>query len=155
LAARDALLSALESAAFAGWAPSGPLLGEIAEIARDLPPTGGPPDSAALLLLQGYTARLTAGYAAGVPLMRGAITVFLRGDADPDVALRRLELTAISAADLLDETAVEQLTKIWIHAARRSGALARLAGGARVPQRLRRGPLRTAFGGEDGERGGQ
>jgi DNA-binding CsgD family transcriptional regulator len=129
LAARDALLSALESAAFAGWAQSAQLLGEIAEIARDLPAAGGAPDSAPMLLLQGYTARVTTGYAAGVPPMRGAITAFLRGDADPDAALRCLELTAISAADLLDENAVELLTKMWIDAARKSGALARLAGG--------------------------
>ncbi|MGZ5418298.1 MAG: LuxR C-terminal-related transcriptional regulator [Nocardioides sp.] len=129
VAARDALLSALESASFAGWAQSAPLLGEIAEIARDLPAACGPLDSAPMLLLQGYTARVTTGYAAGVPPMRGAITAFLRGDADPDVALRCLELTAISAADLLDESAVERLTKIWIDAARQSGALARLAGG--------------------------
>jgi DNA-binding CsgD family transcriptional regulator len=129
LAARDALLSALESAAFAGWAQNAPSLDEIASIARGLPPDGVPPDSAATLLLQGYTARLTAGYAAGVPLLRGAIGAFLGGEIDPDVALRRLELTAISAADLLDETAVERLTKIWIDEARHSGALARLAGG--------------------------
>ena len=128
-AAADALLSALESSAFAGWAQSAPLLGEIAHIARELPPTGGPADSAPMLLLQGYTARVTAGYAAGAPLMRGAITAFVRGAGDPDVALRRLELSAISAADLLDETALERLTKIWIDAARQSGALARLAGG--------------------------
>jgi DNA-binding CsgD family transcriptional regulator len=128
LAARDTLLSALESAAFAGWAQSTSLLGEIAEIARDLLSAGAPPDSAPTLLLQGYTARLSAGYAAGVAPMCGAITAFLRGDADPDVALRHLELTAISAADLLDETAVERLTRIWIDTARQNGALARLAG---------------------------
>jgi len=129
LAARDTLLAALESAAFAGWAQCAPLLGQIAEIARNLPPGGAPPDSAPVLLLQAYTARLTAGYAAGVPSMRGAITAFQRGDADADVALRHLELTAISAADLFDEAAVEGLTRIWIDAARRSGALARLAAG--------------------------
>lgn len=129
LAAREALLSALESSVFAGWAPSAPLLGAIAEIARDLPPAGAPQDTAPALLLQGYTARLTAGYAAGVPAMRGAITALLRGDANPDFALRHFELTAISGADLLDETAVERLTKIWIDGARQRGALARLAVG--------------------------
>jgi DNA-binding CsgD family transcriptional regulator len=129
MATRDALLSALESAVFAGWAPCASLLAEIAEIARDLPSAGAPPDSASVLLLQGYTARLTAGYAAGEPALAGAIAAFLRDDADPDMSLRHLELTAISAADLLDETAVERLTTIWIDAARQSGALARLAGG--------------------------
>lgn len=128
LAARDALLSALESAAFAGWAQSASVLEEVAEIARGLPPTGDPADSPPELLLRGYTARLTDGYTAGVPVLRAAITAFLRGDADPDVAVRRLELTAIAAADLLDDTAVERLTRVWIGAARQSGALARLAG---------------------------
>ena len=128
LAARDTLLSALESAAFAGWAGSASLLEEIAEVARALPPTGDRPDSAPELLLQGCAARLTGDYAAGVPLLRDAMTAFLRGDADPEMAVRRLELTAISAADLLDDTEVERLTNVWIDAARRSGALARLAG---------------------------
>ena len=48
---------------------------------------------------------------------------------DPEVALRRLELAAITAADLLDDAAVERLTTAWIQRARDSGALARLAGG--------------------------
>jgi DNA-binding CsgD family transcriptional regulator len=128
-AARDALLSALESAAFAGWGPSAPLLAEIARIARDLPPTGDSPDSAPNLLLRGYTARHTAGYAAGVPALRGAVAAFVAGEVDPDVALRRLELAAITAVDLLDDAATERLTAHWIDSARKSGALARLAGG--------------------------
>ena len=128
-AARDALLSALESATFAGWGPSDPLLADIAEIARDLPPADDPSSHVPALLLDGYSARLTAGYGAAVDPIRGAITALLRGDCDPDVALRRLELTAISAADLLDETSVERLTKLWIDTARQTGALARLAGG--------------------------
>jgi hypothetical protein len=105
------------------------------------------------MLLQGRTARLTDGYAAGVRPMRGAIRAFLRGDGDPDVALRLLELTAICAADLLDETAVERLTQIWIDAAQ-SGARGPGGRRARVPQCLRRCPIRTAIGGGDGTRGG-
>ena len=89
-AARDALLSALEATVFAGWAPCATLLQEIARTARDLPPTGDPPDSAADLLLQGYTARVTGGYAAAVPALRRAVQAFLADDVDPDVALRRL-----------------------------------------------------------------
>ena len=59
------MLFALEAAVFAGWAPSAPLLQEIARTARDLPPTGDPPDAAPNLLLQGCTARVTGGYADG------------------------------------------------------------------------------------------
>jgi DNA-binding CsgD family transcriptional regulator len=128
-AARDTLLSALEAAAFAGWGPSTPLLAEIARIARDLPPTGDPPDSAPNLLLRGYTARHAAGYAAGQPLLRGAVAAFVADEVDPDDALRRLELAAITAVDLLDDAATERLTAHWIDSARKSGALARLAGG--------------------------
>jgi DNA-binding CsgD family transcriptional regulator len=128
-AARDALLAALESAAFAGWASSALLLDEIGRIARNLSPPGDPPDSAPNLLLRGYTARLTGGYAAGLPAARRAVEAFLAADVDPEVALRRLELAAITAADLLDDAAVERLTTAWIHRARGSGALARLAGG--------------------------
>jgi DNA-binding CsgD family transcriptional regulator len=126
-AARDALLSALEATVFAGWAPSKSILQEIARTARDLPPTGDPPSSAANLLLQGYTARLTRGYAAAVPALRRAIQVLLADDVDPDLALNRLGLATIAAADLLDDGSVERLIASWIDRARDRGALARLA----------------------------
>ena len=129
LAARDALLSAVDASVFAGWAPSAALLQEIARIARDLPPTDESPSSAADLLLQGYTARVLDGYAAAVPALRRAVQAFLADEVDPDVALHRLELVAITAADLLDDASVERLTTRWIDLARESGALAKLATG--------------------------
>jgi DNA-binding CsgD family transcriptional regulator len=127
-ATRDALLSALEAAVFAGWAPNASLLAEVARTARDLQPPEDPAEAAADLLLRGYTARLTDGYAAGVPALRRSFQAFLADDMDPDAALRRLELTAIAAADLLDDASVERLTTRWIERARARGALARLAG---------------------------
>ncbi|MEK6438636.1 helix-turn-helix transcriptional regulator [Pseudonocardia sp. T1-2H] len=127
-AARDALLSALEAAVFAGSAPSAPLLHEIAWTARNLPPTGDSPDSAADLLLEGCTARVTGDYAAAVPVLRRTVQAFLAEKVDPDVTLQKLELAAVSAADLLDDASTEQLTADWIDRARESGALARLAG---------------------------
>jgi DNA-binding CsgD family transcriptional regulator len=129
LAARDTLLSALEATLFAGWASSAPLLHQIARTARNLPPTGDAPDSAPNLLLQGCTTRVTDGYAAAVPALRRTVQKFLAGEVDPDVALRRLGLVAVSAADLLDDTTVAQLTNDWINRARQSGALAKLADG--------------------------
>lgn len=128
-AARDALLSALESAAFAGWAPSSPLLQELARIADALPPSPGGAGSASDLLLAAYTTRVTRGYAAAVPGMQRAVQAFLADDLDPDVGLRRLELAAIGAADLLDDVMVERLAGRWIERAREGGALGRLAGG--------------------------
>src|SRR5689334_1825289 len=132
-AARDALVLALESAVFAGWASSAPLLEEVVQIAGDLPATGDATDSVPNLLLQGYTARLKGGYAAGVAAMRRAVATSLGDDDNPDVdadvALRNLELTAVPAFDLFDQAAVERLAARWIDRARDSGALARLAGG--------------------------
>ena len=127
-AARDALLSALEAAVFAGWAPCAALLQDIAGTARDLAPTGEPSDSAASLLLQGYRTRVTGGYVAAVPALRRAVLAFLAEDVDPDVALRRLELAAIAAVDLMDDASAEWLTTSWIDRARQRGALAKLAG---------------------------
>ena len=128
-AARDALLSAIEAAVFAGWASTAPLLQGIARVARDLPPTGEPSDSPANLLLHGCTARVTDGYAAAVPTLRRAVQAFRSDGMDPDQALQRVELAAIAAADLLDDAALDELTGRWIHRARETGALARLAAG--------------------------
>jgi DNA-binding CsgD family transcriptional regulator len=127
-AAREALLSALEATVFAGWGPSAAAVQEIARTAQDLPTTGdSPADAATALLLQGYTARATRGYPAAVPALRRAIQIFLADEMDPDVALNRLELATLAAADLLDDASVERLTASWIHRARDRGALARLA----------------------------
>ena len=128
LAARDALLSALESAAFAGWASSAPLLEEIARIAQDLPPTGDPPGLGANLLLQGYTARLTDGYAAvsgrcAAPFGNSSPTTWTL--TSPSDASNRPPITAAH----LHDAAAERLTAHWIDRARESGALARPAGG--------------------------
>jgi DNA-binding CsgD family transcriptional regulator/tetratricopeptide (TPR) repeat protein len=125
--ATEALLSALEAVVFAGWAASAARLQEIAGTARDLPPSEPAPGAAADLLLEGYMARITAGYAAAVPALRRAVEVFLADDVDPDVALRRLELAAVTAGDLLDDVATERLTRTWIGRARSTGALTRLA----------------------------
>jgi hypothetical protein len=131
---------ALEAAVFAGWASSTPLLQEIARTACDLPLPRDAAEWGPNLLLQGYTARVTGGYAAGVPALRRAVQAFLEDDVDPDVALGRLELVAISAADLFDDAWLELLTTRWIDLARESGALAKLAAGLAVRSALVDGP---------------
>ena len=125
-AATKPLLSALDASVFAGWGDA-TLLHDIARTARERP-AGGPPDSATELLLEGYTLRITDGYARAVPPLRMAIKAFLVEDLDPDVALRRLELAAVTAADLLDDASVDLLVTDWVDRARRRGALSRLAG---------------------------
>ena len=111
---------------FAGWGDA-TLLHDIARTARARP-AGGPPDSATELLLEGYTLRITDGYARAVPPLRMAMKAFLVEDLDPDVALRRLELAAVTAADLLDDASVDLLVTDWVDRARRRGALSTLAG---------------------------
>ena len=64
---------------------------------------------------------MTDGYAPAVPPLRMAMKAFLVEDLDPDVALRRLELAAITAADLLDDASVERLITDWVDRARREG----------------------------------
>ena len=58
------------------------------------------------------------------PCRRSAATGWIRS-----LALQRVELAAIAAADLLDDAALDELTGRWIQRARETGALARLAAG--------------------------
>ena len=127
-AARDALLSALEAIVFAGWASSIPLLHEVTRTAHDLAPPGTPSDAATDLLLQGYTARVTGGHAAAMPVLRRAVEAFLADELEPALAFHRLELAALTASDLLDDVAAEALNARCIDHARAGGVLARLAG---------------------------
>ena len=136
---RDALLSALEAAVYAGWAPAPPSCTRSRGPRVTCPPPG-PPDSATDLLLQGYTARVTGGYAAAVPALRRAVQAFLADEVDPDVALPRFQLVALAAVDLLDDASVERLTTHWMDHARESGALAKLAGALGFRSALVDGP---------------
>jgi DNA-binding CsgD family transcriptional regulator len=70
---------------------------------------------------------VTDGYPAAVPALRRTVQAFLAEEVDAEVALQRLELAAVAAADLLDDASVERLTIDWIFRARQRGALARLA----------------------------
>jgi DNA-binding CsgD family transcriptional regulator len=84
-------------------------------------------DSPEDLLLRGCTTRVTRGHEAAAPGLRRAVEAFLSEPVRPDVALRRLELVAIMAVDILDDAAVERLTADWEQRARERGALTRLA----------------------------
>ena len=139
-AARDTLLSAVEATVYAGWAPSTSTLEEIARTASALSPTGDPPDSAASLLLQGWTERVTGGYVAAVPTLRRALQACLADELDPEVALQHLHLAALAAVDLQDDVSLEQVTTRWVDRARQAGALARLAAALAFRGALVEGP---------------
>jgi tetratricopeptide (TPR) repeat protein len=125
---------------YAGWTSSTPLLQEIARTARDLPLTGDPTDQTTDLLLQGFTGRVTGGYAPAVPALRRAVRAFLADGLDPNVALPRFQLAALAAVDLLDDAAVDRLTMHWMNRARERGALAKLAGALGFRSALVDGP---------------
>jgi DNA-binding CsgD family transcriptional regulator len=122
-AARDCLLTAVETMLSSGWTERRPLLDEIARTVQGLPPIGDTDPSAADVLLQAYADRITVGYAAAVPAFRRAIGLFLAEDLDVDVALRRLMLAIVAAADMADVAAVDALAARWIQLARDTGAL--------------------------------
>ena len=73
--ARETYLDALMAAMFAGALGSDGGLREAAEAARAAPPSSWPP-SAPDLLLDGLAMRFTDGYAAGIPLLRRALSAF-------------------------------------------------------------------------------
>jgi DNA-binding CsgD family transcriptional regulator/tetratricopeptide (TPR) repeat protein len=116
--ARDTLLEALEAAIWAGPAETR----KIAGAAQALPPAPSPP-SVTDLLLEGYCARLTAGYSASVGPLRAAVTALRADDLDPAVGLRWFALGVAAAGSLWDEQAVFDLSDRWVRTARALGAL--------------------------------
>jgi DNA-binding CsgD family transcriptional regulator len=116
--ARDTLLEALEAAIWAGPAETR----EIASAAQALPPAPSPP-TVTDLLLEGYCARLTAGYTASVGPLRAAVAALRADDLDPAVGLRWFWLGIRAAGSLWDEQAVFDLSDRWVRTARALGAL--------------------------------
>jgi DNA-binding CsgD family transcriptional regulator len=121
--ARQALLAALEAALYAGWSASRTVLSEIAAAAHALPRAGGPEASASDLLLDGFAARVTAGYRESVPLLRRAIAVLGTGELSPQQGLRQLVLGCVAAAELFDDQAQHVLAIRLVKLARDYGAL--------------------------------
>ena len=116
--ARDTLLEALEAATWAG--PTRTL--EIVSAARALPPASCPP-TVTDLLLEGFCARFTAGYAASVGPLRAAVAALRADDLDPATGLRWLALGVQAAGSLWDEQAVFDLSDRMVRTARALGAL--------------------------------
>jgi DNA-binding CsgD family transcriptional regulator len=116
--ARDTLLEALEAAMWAGPAEAR----QIARAAQALPPPSSPP-TLTDLLLEGYRARFTVGYAAAVGPLRAAVNALRADDLDPATGLRWFALGVTAAVSLWDEQAVFDLADRWVRTARTLGAL--------------------------------
>jgi DNA-binding CsgD family transcriptional regulator len=120
---RDTYLDALLASMFAGaLAAAGGNVREVAEAARSAPPAverSQPAD----LLLDGLAVRFTDGYAAAVPVLRGALAAFRDIDLTPDL-LRWFWLAHIMAGHLWDEQTLDNGRHLQV--ARDVGALATL-----------------------------
>jgi DNA-binding CsgD family transcriptional regulator len=118
---RDTILEALEAAIWAGPAETR----EIASAAQALPAAPSPL-TVTDLLLEGYSARFTAGYHASVSPLRAAVAALRADDLDPEIGLRWFGLGVAAAGSLWDEQAVFDLSDRWVHTARALGAFTTL-----------------------------
>jgi DNA-binding CsgD family transcriptional regulator len=125
--AREALLEAFEAALSAGWTPRQAALADVAHTARAIPGPSDPGASATDLLLDGFTARVTAGYTAGVPLLRRAIAKLRAGELSAEEGLCRLRLGCLAAEELWDDQAQHALAVRCVQLARDNGAPMMLA----------------------------
>jgi len=75
------------------------------------------------LLLAGYKARFTEGYAAAAAPLRAALRAMQAGELDPATGLRCFELGTLAAGSLWDDQALLDVTGQWLRLSRRIGGL--------------------------------
>jgi DNA-binding CsgD family transcriptional regulator len=124
--ARDAFLEAMQAAWNAERFATGGGLQEVARAAWDAPPVDEGAMTIADLLLEGFRARLTVGFAASVPLLRRAVAELSADELAPDEGLRWLGSGWVAASDLMDEAARDLLAQRWVRLGRSQGALTNL-----------------------------
>ncbi|WP_433297424.1 ATP-binding protein [Pseudonocardia sp. CA-142604] len=122
---RATYLDALLAATFAGrLANPGADVVEVARAAGAAPPPLRDP-RAPDLLLDGTAAALHAEYAAGVPILRRALTRFGAG-MSVDEELRRMFLACITAMRIWDDHRCDVLSARYVQLARETGTLSEL-----------------------------
>jgi DNA-binding CsgD family transcriptional regulator len=123
--ARETYLDALNASLFAGRLASpggGPQ--EVAAAARAAPRPSHPP-RAPDLLLDGLAANFSEGYAAGMPLLRRALSAFDR-ETSAEEDLRWLWLACIAAVNLWDYDRWDTFSNRHLRLTREAGALSEL-----------------------------
>ncbi|HEY3199033.1 MAG TPA: AAA family ATPase [Actinomycetes bacterium] len=124
--ARETYLDALNAALFAGrLASPGGTPQEVATAARAAPRPPHPP-RAHDLLLDGLTANFSEGFAAGLPLLRRALTAFDRGETSVAEDLRWLWLACIAAVHLWDYDRWDTFSGRLVRLTREAGGLSEL-----------------------------
>jgi len=120
-AALDTMLEAQEAALYAGRLARGTDALEVARAAATVVVPRQPHPTAAELLLEGISARLTSSYAASVPIFREAIARM-----EEEASLRWQMLTCLAAGELLDNSLWHEVAAGWVRRARDQGALTTL-----------------------------
>lgn len=117
-AAREAMLAAMRASIWAG-----PLqTRQMAAAATAFPRPDRSRAGVADLLLEGYAARFTSGYAAAVGPLRAALSRLQSVDLEPVAGLQWYGMGSLAAATLWDDSALD-LTARFLRAARAQGAL--------------------------------
>ena len=123
--ARETYLQTLAAVTFAGRLSSpGGGVPDVALAARAAPPPSHPP-CAPDLFLDGLAAHFCDGYAAGLPILRRALTLF-GADMSAAEELRWLWLAGITALHVWDDEDWDALTDRHVQLAREAGALSEL-----------------------------
>jgi len=120
--ATDALLAALRAASSAGPAETRKIATTAALPAR--PARSAP--RASDLLVTGYQARYTKGYAAAVVPLRAALRALRADDLDARTGLKCFGPGAVAAGSLWDDQALLDITARWLRLTRSLGALTEL-----------------------------
>jgi DNA-binding CsgD family transcriptional regulator len=120
--ARETYLEALGAAMFAGRLSGEGGMREVAQAARTAPPAPQPPRTIDLLL-DGLAARFTDGHAAGLPLLRQALSAMCRNDERSEDDVHWLWLACRIAPDVWDDETWNQLAERQMRLARAAGAL--------------------------------
>jgi DNA-binding CsgD family transcriptional regulator len=143
--ARDTYLDAFWAAQFAGRLARGGSVLEVAQAVVTAPVPPGPP-RACDLLLDGLATQFTEGYAAGVPLLRQAVSAFVSKNVSAEEEIRWLWLASHAAGVLWDDQSWHVLTARHIQFAREAGVLSTLpvALSARIMALTFAGELGTA-----------
>ena len=125
--ARETYLEALTAALYAGNLATGGDLLEVAEAVRALPPVPQPP-RAPDLLLDGMALLVTEGWAAGMPVLKQAISAFCSSDASEEETIRWWQASHACAL-AWDWVSVDVLSARQIKLARAAGALTEVSAG--------------------------
>ena len=116
--AREAMASALRAAIWAGPAETQ----ELAKAAQTFPRPDRSEASVADLMLDGYAARFTAGYAAAIEPLRAAVGRLRSEDLDLLTGLQWYGMGIVGAGSLWDDSLLD-ITGRFLDAARSQGAL--------------------------------